>query len=141
MDKSLLENSLSLVDLPDDGLTVRFYEILFERHPAVEDMFSRGIRPQAAMLRTAVIAVVEHLDDGEWLTTTLGSLGRRHAALGVTEPMYAAVAECMIAAMSEIGGPRWTPAMTEAWNEALTAVSTLMLAGYPGEQRRHSGAA
>ncbi|MFW0784163.1 globin domain-containing protein [Gordonia sp. CPCC 206044] len=131
MDKTLLESSLSVVDLPDDGLTIRFYEILFERYPQVKPMFSRDTEVQASMLRSAVISVIDHLDDADWLSTNLGTLGRRHAELGVTEPMYGAVAECMIAAMSEIGGRRWTPEMTEVWTEALTAVASLMLAGYP----------
>ncbi|MXP20672.1 flavoprotein [Gordonia sp. HNM0687] len=140
MDKNLLERSLALVDLPDDGLTVRFYEVLFARYPEVQPMFSRGMRPQAAMLRTAIIAVIDHLEDPQWLESTLGTLGRRHAELGVTGPMYGAVAECMIAAMSEIGGPRWTPEMTAAWTEALTAVASLMMAAYPDEEGT-SGAA
>lgn len=140
MDKTLLGDSLSLVDLPDDGLTVRFYEVLFERYPAVEPMFSRGTRLQASMLRTAVLSVVDHLDDSEWLTETLAELGRRHAALGVTEDMYPAVTECMIAAMSEVGGPDWTPEMTAAWTEALTTIATLMLAGYPAERNDASAA-
>lgn len=149
MDKQLLEHSLALVDLPDSGLTVRFYEILFDRYPTVRAMFGRDTRVQADMLRTAVVSVVDHLDDAEWLTTTLHALGRRHAALGVTRPMYTAVAECMIAAMSEIGADAWTPAMTTAWDRALGAVATIMLDGYPDElaidvgpaDRRKPGAA
>ncbi|MEE4024852.1 globin domain-containing protein [Gordonia sp. PKS22-38] len=131
MDKQLLERSLTAVDLPEDGLTVRFYEILFERYPAVQPMFRRDTKLQAEMLRTAIVSVIDNLDDGEWLSSNLGSLGRRHADLGVTAPMYAAVGECMIAAMAEIGGDDWTPEMSAAWTEALTAVSSLMLAGYP----------
>jgi hypothetical protein len=38
-----------------------------------------------------------------------------------------------VAAMQELGGPSWTPAMTAAWTEALGAVAGLMLAGYPQE--------
>ena len=133
MDKILLERSLALVDLPDDGLTVRFYEVLFERYPEVQPMFSRGVRPQAAMLRTAIIAVVDHLEDSAWLSSTLGTLGRHHAELGVTEPMYGAVAECMIATMSEVGDPHWTAEMTAAWSEVLSAVASLMVAAYPDE--------
>ncbi|MBD0862429.1 flavoprotein [Gordonia sp. zg691] len=133
MNKQLLEESLVLVDLPDSGLTVRFYEILFDRYPAVQPMFQRDTRVQAEMLRTAVVSVLDHLDDAEWLTTNLHALGRRHADLGVTRPMYTAVAECMIAAMSEIGGDSWTPAMTDAWGEALGAIATIMLDGYPDE--------
>ncbi|MGP3707178.1 globin domain-containing protein [Gordonia paraffinivorans] len=140
MDKQLLEESLALVDLPDAGLTVRFYDILFERYPAVQPMFQRDTRVQAEMLRTAVVSVLDHLEDAEWLTTNLHALGKRHAELGVTRPMYSAVTECMIAAMSEIGGDRWTDAMTEAWQEALGAVAGIMLDGYP-EEAAESGAA
>ena len=129
MDKTLLENSLALVDHDEDGLTRRFYDILFERHPEVRPMFGADIGPQAAMLREAIIAVLDHLDDAAWLADTLGALGAKHAGWGVTAPMYGAVAECMIAAMAELGGTEWTAAMTAAWEEALTAVASLMLAG------------
>lgn len=134
MDTDLLTESLMLADAPDDGLTRRFYEILFERYPQVRPMFGADVGPQAAMLRTSVVAVLDHLDDEAWLTGTLGSLGAKHAAWGVTEPMYDAVAECMLAAMSELAGDAWTPAMAQAWTEALTAVAGLMLAGYPAEE-------
>jgi len=129
MDKDTLTESLLLVDGQEHALTPRFYEILFTRYPEVRPMFSADIRPQAAMLREAIIAVLDHLDDAEWLTGTLGALGRKHAGWGVTPPMYDAVAECMIAAMGELGGSAWTPAMTAAWTEALGAVASLMLAG------------
>jgi hemoglobin-like flavoprotein len=133
MDAELLETSLTLVDRPDDGLTTRFYEILFTRYPDVRPMFGSDLAPQAKMLREAVIAVVGHLSDAEWLTSTLGALGKKHAGWGVTEPMYGAVAECMLAAMAEIGGDEWTPEMTTAWTEALGAVAGLMLAGAAAE--------
>jgi hemoglobin-like flavoprotein len=45
--------------------------------------------------------------------------------------MYDAVAECLIAAMEELGGDDWAPAMTAAWTEALGAVVGLMIAGAP----------
>ncbi|MCE5292397.1 MAG: globin domain-containing protein [Nocardiaceae bacterium] len=129
MDKHILETSLSLVDGAEDSLTRRFYEILFDRYPSVRSMFGADIRPQASMLRGAIVAVLDHLDDAEWLSMTLESLGAKHAGWGVTEPMYGAVAECMIAAMEELGGSSWTPEMTTAWTEALNTVAGLMLQG------------
>ena len=137
MDAELLETSLALVDTPDDGLTKRFYAILFERYPAVRPMFPeemhRDSARQAKMLRSAIISVVDHLDDPVWLTETLGDLGARHASWGVLAEMYDAVTECMVAAMAEIGGDGWTPYMTDAWVEALNAVAGLMLLGYPAD--------
>lgn len=131
MDKDLLTESLLLVDGQEHILTPRFYEILFARYPEVEPMFSSDIRPQAEMLREAIIAVLDHLDDADWLSGNLGALGRKHAGWGVTAPMYDAVAECMIAAMEELGGEEWTPAMTAEWSQALGAVAVLMQAGVP----------
>lgn len=137
MDAELLETSLALVDTPDDGLTKRFYAILFERHPSVRPLFPeemhRDTARQAKMLRSAVISVVDHLDDPVWLTETLGELGARHAGWGVQAEMYDAVTECMVAAMAEIGGAEWTQYMSDAWVEALDAVSGLMLLGYPAD--------
>ncbi|RNM16292.1 globin domain-containing protein [Nocardioides pocheonensis] len=133
MDAALLETSLALVDTPDDGLTTRLYAILFDRYPAVRPMFSEDMGRQAKMLRSAIVAVVDHLDDPIWLTETLGSLGARHASWGVVAPMYDAVTECMVAAMAELGGDAWTAQMTDAWVEALDAVSGLMLLGYPSD--------
>jgi len=129
MNGELLMQSLLLVDGQEHELTPRFYDLLFERYPAVRPMFSSDIGPQAEMLRSAIVAVLDHLDDAEWLGTTLGHLGEKHAGWGVTAEMYDAVAECMIAAMEELGGAEWTPEMTAAWTEALTAVATLMIAG------------
>jgi hemoglobin-like flavoprotein len=131
MDAELLETSLALVDTPDDGLTTRFYAILFERYPVVRPMFREDTAQQAKMLRSAIISVVDHLDDPVWLTETLGELGARHAGWGVLAEMYDAVTECMVAAMAELGGTAWTPQMTDAWVEALDAVAGLMLLGYP----------
>lgn len=132
MDKEILTQSLLLVDGREHVLTPRFYEILFERYPQVQPMFSDDIRPQAKMLREAIVAVLDHLEDEAWLGDTLGALGRKHEAMGVTAPMYDAVAECMIAAMQELGGEAWTPEMTAEWAEALGAVAKLMQAGAAG---------
>lgn len=148
MDKQLLRDSLALVDLPDAGLAVRCSEILFDRYPTIRAMFGRDTRVQAPKLHTALLSVVDHVDDAEWLTTTLHALGRQHARFGVTRPMYCAFAECTIAAMREIGGDAWTPVMTSAWDRALAAVATIMLDGYPDQsatapraRRRSAGAA
>ena len=73
---------------------------------------------------------LDHLDDGEWLTETLGTMGVVHARdYQVTAEMYPMVGECLVAALSEAAGETWTPAHAEAWGEAFGAVSSLMLAG------------
>ena len=131
MDTQLLTTSLGIVAEKEDGLTPHFYSILFERYPAVRPMFGDDIVPQAEMLKGALVAVLGHLDDADWLSTNLGAPGAKHAAYGATPEMYDAVAECMIAAMEDLGGDEWTSEMSDEWMTALGAVAKLMLAGYP----------
>ncbi|WP_230487249.1 globin domain-containing protein [Nocardioides anomalus] len=105
------------------------YALLFEPYPGVRRLFAADVRPQAAMLRTAMQATLEHLGDRDWLSTALGALGAQHAAWGVTEPMYDAFEECMLAAMCELTGEGWTPALAEDWSATFGDVRDLMLAG------------
>ena len=136
MDAVLLETSLSLVDTPDASLDSRFSALLRERHPAVRPAGGDIAARQAKLLRSAVISVVDHLDDPVWLSETLGEPGGRRTGREVGPEMCEAVTECMVAAMAEIGGTRWTPQMTDAWVEALDAVSALMLLGREGDAGR-----
>ncbi|WP_439030321.1 globin domain-containing protein [Gordonia terrae] len=131
LNREVLQNSLSLVIDDEHKLMLDFYERLFDEHPEVRPMFGADLRPQATMLQQAIAAVLDHLDDAEWLSRTLGALGRRHADLGVTSEMYGWVAEALVEAMVRAGGQQWTPEMTEAWRDALTVVAGLMLDAYP----------
>src|SRR5262245_50894824 len=72
LDPVILRTSFDLVIERRPDLTVRFYQILFERDPALAPMFRRDRAAQAKMLAGAIAAVLDHLDDAPWLAATLG---------------------------------------------------------------------
>ena len=126
----VLASSLELVVSRQPQVTQRFYAILFERYPDVEPLFSpNGRDAQAEMLQEAIMAVVDHVDDAEWLQTTLTGMGAQHVSYGVTADMYPMVGECLIATLAEIAGDDWTPEIEQAWADAYGAISGLMLQG------------
>lgn len=126
----LLRESFALVTEREPQLVNRFYEILFERHPQARSLFGRNSgERQAEMLRSALVSVVDHLDDASWLDATLRQLGAKHVDYGVTGPMYAWVGESLLATLAEIAGPDWTPELAAAWAEAYGAIATLMQRG------------
>lgn len=131
LDADLLHSSLELATGEERVITERFYEILFDRYPQAQALFGRDRREQAAMLQESIVAVLDHLDDAGWLHDRLHSLGRRHVDYGVTAEMYGWVAESLVATLAEAVGDAWTPAMEDAWYQALTVVSDMMLAAYP----------
>ncbi|MEZ6188851.1 MAG: globin domain-containing protein [Planctomycetota bacterium] len=130
LNAALLRSSFELAVEREGTITRRFYELLFERYPQVRPLFAKNAaEQQQRMLQEALLAVLDHLDDGAWLSETLGTMGRVHVDYQVTAEMYPWVGECLIAALAEAVGEAWTPAHEAAWAEAYGAVSGLMLAG------------
>lgn len=130
LNADLLRSSLSDAAEREAIVTARFYRILFTRYPQVEPLFGRNSREnQQKMLQESLLAVLEHVDDPQWLSETLGAMGAQHVDYEVTEEMYPWVGECLIAALAEILGDDWTPEHQQAWSDALGAVSSLMIAG------------
>jgi hemoglobin-like flavoprotein len=130
LNASLLRESFALVTEREPRLVNRFYEILFARYPQVQPLFGKhSASRQAEMLRAALIAVIDHVEDETWLDVTLKQLGAQHVGYGVTDEMYRWVGESLIAAMAEVGGADWTPEHAAAWTEAYDAIAALMQRG------------
>jgi hemoglobin-like flavoprotein len=92
-------------------------------------MFGPSLRKQEEMLTRALVAVMDHLEDGAWLADTLRALGARHVGYGVTDTMYDWVGDALVRASSEVAGDAWTPRVAQAWTAAYGAIAGLMLEG------------
>src|SRR5262249_48097246 len=138
----LLRASFALVTERQPQLTRRFYDILFQRYPEVAPLFNCSRRAlQEEMLAQALIALMDHIEDNGWLSTTLPALGAKHVAYGVTDAMYEWVGECLLAAIAEAAGDDWTDDLAAVWSDAYGAVAGLMLNGAHAHRmrRRTSG--
>ena len=125
---ALLRNNLDLVIEREAHMTARFYEHLFSRYPQVRALFGRHTaEKQQEMLQRAIVAVVDHLDDGVWLDDALAALGAKHVDYGVTPEMYAWVGECLLMTLAEISGADWNTQLEAAWRDAYTAICQRMI--------------
>jgi len=123
----LLRSSFELVVTRQPKLVHRFYEILFERYPQVKPLFGRNApAKQEEMLTSALVAVLDHIEDAPWLVSTLGQLGAKHDGYGVTKEMYGWVGASLLAALAEAAGSDWSPALESAWTDAYGAIVGLM---------------
>ncbi len=129
LDPTILRASFEIVIDRRPDLTLRFYEILFAKYPALAPMFRRDRQAQSKMLAGAITAVLDHLEDAPWLTTTLGELGAKHVDYGVTDEMYGMVGDALLATLAEAAAEAWTPVVAEQWTLAYTAIASMMQAG------------
>jgi hemoglobin-like flavoprotein len=127
LDVQALRDSFALVAEQETELARRFYAIFFLRYPQVRGLFGRNTQAQQEkMLTQALAAVVDHLEDAPWLTSTLRALGARHEGYGVRPEMYDWVGECLLAALAEVAGDAFTPRVRDAWAQAYAAIAALM---------------
>jgi hemoglobin-like flavoprotein len=130
LNPDILRGSFDLVIDRRPDLTARFYEILFERYPSLQPMFRSNRRAtQEKMLAQALAAVLDHLEDASWLSTTLGNLGAAHVAYGVTDAMYDMVGDALLATLAEVAAEAWTDEVRDQWTEAYGAIASMMQAG------------
>ncbi|MFT3766980.1 MAG: globin domain-containing protein [Minicystis sp.] len=127
---AVLRQSFDIVVERSPNLTHRFYQILFARYPQAEPLFGRNARQvQEEMLTRALVAVMDHIEDASWLKETLGALGDKHVAYGVTNEMYGWVGDALLATLAEVAGDAWTPEVATAWTDAYGAIAGLVIAG------------
>ncbi|HVH47158.1 MAG TPA: globin domain-containing protein [Labilithrix sp.] len=130
LNAELLRSTFQLVTEREPAITGRFYEILFERYPQVRPLFGgNSARAQQEMLQGALVAVIEHLEDTNWLASTLAALGRKHVAYGVTREMFDWVGEALLATLAEVAKDAWNHEVAQAWQDAYEAIRDLMLVG------------
>jgi hemoglobin-like flavoprotein len=132
LNTAVLRDSFALVVERQPNLTSLFYDELFSKYPQAQPLFSAGRNGRAKqeqMLTEALVAVMDHLEDAPWLTSTLKGLGAKHKDYGVTREMYDWVGASLLATLAKVAAAEWTPEVEQSWKDAYGAISSLMLSG------------
>jgi hemoglobin-like flavoprotein len=130
MNIDLLRTSFDSILEREAAITPRFYEHLFQKYPQARPLFGgNSSRKQQEMLQASLVAVLDHLEDAEWLTTNLRALGERHVGYGVTREMFDWVGDALLTTLAEFSGKDWSPALEREWAGAYGAISEMVLAG------------
>ncbi len=134
LDATQLRSSFELVVEREPQLTQKFYDRLFADYPEVLPLFEGTNREtQGEMLASAIVSVLDHLEDAPWLERELGALGARHVDYGVTTPMYDMVGASLLTTIKVAAGEDWTDNLEAQWTEAYGVIATLMQAGAPNK--------
>lgn len=111
-------------------IVARFYENLWHDYPASKALFATvDMAAQKKSLARSLTFIVDHLEEGETLTTYLRSLGGRHLAYGTLPEHYDWVGASLLKTFSEAFGVAWNGELETAWTEAYGIIKEVMLAG------------
>jgi len=126
----VVRRSFARIAEREPALARRFYDSLFTAYPQTRALFEGSdMARQERMLRNALVAIIERLEDVPKLTPQLLELGARHVSYGVTPEMYDWVGACLLRTLADVAGEAWTPEVAEAWLEAYVAIASTMKLG------------
>jgi len=114
-------------DLP--ALTVRFYQELFERNPALRPLFTTDMGEQQVKFAQKLTEIVWSMPRLSELLIHTRALGARHVGYGVRATDYQTVGDSLIAALAAVLGDEFDAQTREAWVLAYNIVAETMLEG------------
>lgn len=136
-----IERSFGLLAPRADELVALLYEKLFAARPDLRAMFPDDTSAQEKKLVAALATVVMGIRKLDTISPVLATLGKKHAAFGVTEDHYRLVGSLLIEAMGELAGDDFDDDTARAWTAAYTWIFETMTATTGDEDMdEHTGA-
>ncbi|WP_206881683.1 NO-inducible flavohemoprotein [Alicyclobacillus mali (ex Roth et al. 2021)] len=120
-DKDIVASTLPVLAQKGEQITRRFYQLLFESHPELLNLFNQANQHQGRQqtaLAQAIYAAAAHLDDVNAIRSTVVRIAEKHRALGVQPEQYPIVGETLLLAMRDVLGSAATPEILDAWARA-----------------------
>jgi len=123
----LLAESWDAVAGRREEIARTFYQVLFERHPALRSLFTRvDMRAQYEKFAGMVDEIVRLRAAPREFVKSAVLLGQRHATYGVTRDQYGPAGAVLLEVLAGALGPAFTPAVREAWSEGYLLTSSIM---------------
>jgi NAD(P)H-flavin reductase/hemoglobin-like flavoprotein len=104
-----------------------FYGQLFLRQPHLRQLFPPAMNEQRDRLFRALGRIVESLSTPDEMAAYLSQLGRDHRKYQVEPEMYETVGVALLATLRAFARDAFTSEAEEAWTQAYTAGSSLMI--------------
>jgi nitric oxide dioxygenase len=114
-----------------DALSLSFYEELFKIAPHVRPLFPEDTTAQRLKLTDTLSYTVHNLNRPEVVEETIVGLARRHVKYGARQEHFAPVGMALIEALKRHVPGGLSDAQADAWLEAYTFISDLMIEQMP----------
>ena len=122
-----LENSLEIFKANKEIITLRMYEIMFEKYPETKKLFKTFRTKQPEMFLAAIMAHMLSLNDLEVLLSYRVGIARSHVLAGVKEKHYPMLIHSLMTAMREQLHDKYDNETFEAWEKWLYYFANLLI--------------
>jgi nitric oxide dioxygenase len=126
----IVKSTVPLLVNNGEQITKQFYEMLFEAHPELKNIFNANNQrdgQQARALADAIFAYANNIDHLEVLIPAVQRIANKHISLGVQAEHYPIVGQYLLMAVQQVLTlPDEHPALI-AWSEAYDALARVFI--------------
>lgn len=125
-----IKSTVPVLETQGEAITTRFYELLFESHPELLNIFNHANQKQGrqqSALAGAVYAAAAHIDELETILPTVQQIAHKHRSLGVQPEQYPIVGENLLKAIQEVLGMEETDEVIQAWKKAYEEIASVFI--------------
>ncbi|TFD99687.1 NO-inducible flavohemoprotein [Jeotgalibacillus sp. R-1-5s-1] len=121
-----IKATVPVLEVKGTDITTRFYQMLFEAHPELLNIFNHSNqeqgRQQTALANTVYAAAI-HIDQLEAIIPAVKRIAHKHRSLGVKPDHYPIVGEFLLKAIKDVLGDAATDEIIQAWAEAYGVIA------------------
>lgn len=110
-----------------ETITTRMYEILFQTHPELKELFKDADANQHKKLAMAVSAYSANIDNLSTLSKTVEKMALTHVKVKVKPEHYPLVGVALLGAVKDVLGDAATDDVIEAWKEAYFFLADILI--------------
>lgn len=127
----LVKATVPILEEQGDEITSRFYQMMFENHPELKNIFNQTnqrIGDQSRALANTVYAAAAHIDQLETILPAVMPIAEKHRSLNIKPEHYPIVGKYLLLAMRDVPGKEVaTDAIIDAWEKAYSKIADVFI--------------
>ncbi|MEF2246008.1 NO-inducible flavohemoprotein [Paenibacillus sp. IITD108] len=123
---AIIKSTVPVLEVHGNAITTRFYQLLFENHPELLNIFNHANQKQGRQqtaLANAVYAAAKNIDQLETIIPVVKQIGHKHRSLGIKAEHYPIVGKHLLMAIKDVLGDAATDEIINAWAEAYGVIA------------------
>lgn len=122
----IVKSTVPVLEEYGEQITTCFYQLMFESHPELLNIFNHANQKQGRQQRSlaaAVYAAAANIDNLDAIYSNIHLVTHKHRSLGIKPEHYPIVGKYLLLAIKEVLGDAATDDVIHAWTEAYGVIA------------------
>jgi len=124
----LVKSTASAIEQNAEAITIRMYEVLFNKYPETKLIFENAASDQHRKLAFFVSTYAVNIDNLALLSDIVEKIATTHVNVAVKPEHYPMVGDAILMAMKDILGDTASDEVLQAWREAYFFLADILIA-------------